>query len=125
MNANDYEKGVIYEDEYLNCLTFIVDEISSNDVMNNDQSGLGKEKLFITKKAYCFMFRNHHYLLIFELLTTILKLMKHEMTKKIDTKSIGLSKSEILPEYEDLLENIKAHVNLPIYTNDIKLLLDL
>lgn len=49
LNGNDYEKGIIYEDEYLNWLTIIVDEISSNDAKNQDETGLGQDKLYFTK----------------------------------------------------------------------------
>ena len=71
------------------------------------------------------MFRNHHYWLIFELLTNILKLMKHEMTKKIYHEKIGFGTVDIWPEYEDLIENITSMINLPNVTQDVQKLLDL
>lgn len=63
-----------------------MNELVTTDVANTDISGIEHDKLFITKKAYCIMFRNHHYLLQYKLLATLLKLQKHEMTRNIVKK---------------------------------------
>lgn len=80
INANDYEKGIIYQDEYLNCLAIITDEIMSTDPESSHMSGV-EDKLFAVKKAYCIMFRGNHYTLQYQILAAIDKVVRHERTQ--------------------------------------------
>lgn len=52
INANDYEKGIIYQDEYLHCLAVITNEIMSTDHNSTEMSGIEDDKLYIVQKAY-------------------------------------------------------------------------
>lgn len=52
LNGNDYEKGIVYEDEYLNCIALVVDEIVSDEEFESGHEGPGEVNLFKTKKAY-------------------------------------------------------------------------
>ena len=108
LSGNDYEKGIIYEDEYLYCLTIIFKELVSTNVAKNDMSGCLEEKLFIAQKAFCIMFRNNHFPLHFKMLAALMKVQKHEQVNRdLDPGAYRLKDLKIQPEYQDLLSNIE------------------
>ncbi|CAI2379235.1 unnamed protein product [Moneuplotes crassus] len=114
LNGNDYNKGIIYEDEYLYCLTIVVKELRSTNVKQNDLTGQVMEQLFITKKAYCTMIRNTHFELHYKFLSALLKIQKHEQASmKVPISKQRLLNLHILPEYKDLVCDIEAMICMP------------
>lgn len=125
MNANDYEKGIIYDDEYLNCLAIVFNELVSTDVRKTDISGCLEEKLFMTQKAFCIMFRNKHYPLQYKLLSNLMRMQKHELTKcSIPSSKYKLSNLKVLPEYQDMIKDIESMISMPLISNECSKFLD-
>jgi hypothetical protein len=115
MNANDYDKGIIYEDEYLYCLAIVFNELVSTDVRKTDMSGCLEEKLYMTQKAFCIMFRNKHYQLHYKFLSTLMRMQKHELTKRnIPSYEHRLSNLTVLPGYQDMIKDIESMISMPL-----------
>ncbi|CAI2377780.1 unnamed protein product [Moneuplotes crassus] len=118
LNGNDYNKGIIYEDEHLYCLTIVVKELVSPNVKEIDLTGQMEEQLFLSKKAYCIMFRNTHFELQYKLLSALSKIQKHEQANtKILESNQRLSGLNILPEYKDLVNDIESMISMPIISD--------
>lgn len=125
INANDYEKGIVYQDEYLNWLAVVTDEIMATDHNGTEMSLEDEDKLFITKKAYCIMFRGNHFLLQYQILSSLVKIIKHERTQKMNIDDVELfTDKKIYKEYEYLLADIHSMICLPTFTDKMKELLD-
>lgn len=118
LSGNDYNKGIIYEDEYLYCLTIVVKELVAPNVRENDLTGQMEEQLFISKKAYCIMFRNTHFELQYKLLSALSKIQKHEQANtKVSKPKQRLRKLNILPEYKDLVNDIESMISMPVISD--------
>lgn len=117
INANDYEKKIIYQDEYLNCLAVVTNEIMSTDYNSQEMSGIEEDKLFIVQKAYCLMFRGNHVPLQYQILSTLIKLIKWERTQNIKVNYLDYFEGkQIYKEYEYLLADIYSMISLPSVT---------
>lgn len=93
----------------------MINELVSTDVKNNDVSGIEKEKVFLTQKAYCIMFRNKHYPLQYKILATLLRIQKHEMTRNSTNINLGALESvKRLQEYESLMHDVEAMIGMPL-----------
>ncbi|CAI2375210.1 unnamed protein product [Moneuplotes crassus] len=122
INANDYEKGIIYQDEYLNCLAVIVDEVMKTDHDSTIMSGgAEQDKLYMVQKAYCLMFRGHHFRFQYQILSSLIKIIKHERTLNVQNDIIDLFKDEnIFKDYEYLLSPMFSMISTPIFTDEMK-----
>ena len=122
INANDYEKGIVYQDEYLNCLAVVIDEIMSTDHDSTAMSGgVERDKLYMVQKAYWIMFRGNHFRLQYQILSALIKILKHERTKNVEVDSLDLFKEQdIFKEYEYLLTPIYSMISLPSFTDEMR-----
>ena len=124
INANDYEKKIIYQDEYLNWLAVITNEIMSTGYNTQEMSGIEEEKLFIVQKAYCIMFRGNHISLQYQILASLIKLMKWERTQNIKISELDyFADMSIYKEYEYLLADIYSMISMPVITGKMNELL--
>lgn len=100
----------MYEDEYLHCLAIIVDEIVCTNVSKTDMTGLETDKMFMTKKAYCIMFRNKHFKLQFHILASILKIQKHDIMEfqRLNKSNFTFRNSDVLNEYDDIIRQVES-----------------
>jgi hypothetical protein len=125
INANDYEKGIVYQDEYLNWLAVVTDEIKMTDHESTHMSVNEEDKLYMVKKAYWLMFRGNHFLLQYQILSNLVKIIKHERTQKLSVEECSIFEDkEIYKEYEYLLADIYSMIWLPTFTDKMKELLD-
>jgi hypothetical protein len=88
----------------------VVDEVMCTDVQKTDMSGLERDRLFITQKAYCIMFRNKHFKLQFHILSALLKIQKHELmeAQTMKTSNYKFKNYSVLPEYDDIIRQIET-----------------
>ena len=87
--------------------------------------GLEQDKLFMAQKAYCLMFRGNHFKLQYQILSSLVKILKHERTQNVKVDVMDLFKDQdIFKDYEYLLSPIYSMISLPPFTEEMKSFLD-